>query len=552
MIRDSIFYLIKHKILLLLIVPAMILTLTPFVFDGQNGCIRGICGFIVGSNYRDGIWFQAVAATAFKTFPFQMPNFAGEILQGYHYLPNLVVFLLSQIGIPIALSYYKLIPLFYFFFLTIITIHLGKKIQNSAIFIGLLLFFMYFGMHLSLITSLYHFGYIKNQVLINTFQSTRVLESPHTSIGILILLYIISLLLEKKITQNKTFFITFLIFISFGIKFYIAFSILVICIFFTIFSWHKDRDVAFVIKSIFLYMTGALCGILLFYNPFAGLKSGSTFIFSPFSTVHHIIESPDLFFMSNMVLARYYLYEHGFSPRLLFIELLSSFLFVLYYFGSRIVGFIQIFINIVTKNINKVEISISVSIFISILCSILFIQKGDWFNPIQFAVPAAFLSNIFAAQFIIKLIKSNKIIGYIVLIVIAVITIPANLINLNYLSSPGRLVITKDEMQALDFLKKLPYGVVHAPIDENDMAYVSAFTGKPTFVNFISVLENSGIDYKKRLELSNDLNINEITRQKVRYFYLRNYKSSFCINSNKESIIFKNKSVLICEFKKTS
>lgn len=547
LIKETLHYLLDNKLLFIVIIPALVLTLMPLVFDGQNGCVNGKCGFIVGTNYRDGIWFQAVAATSFKTFPFQMPNFSGEILRGYHYLPNLFAYLLSFVGIPIAFTFYKIIPIFYISTLTLLTINLGKKIHNSPFFVGILLFFMYFGMHLSLITSLFHFGKLRNQALINTFQATRILESPHTALALLILFSILIILYKKTVNVKSRIIISILTFLSFGIKFYIAFSIVNILFFYEVVEFIKTKKIKNFFVNNFVYAIGVVFAIFLFYDPLNSLNSGSIFMFSPFATVHHLIESPDLFYLPQMVLARYYLYEHGWSSRLIFIEFFSSFLFVLFYFGTRIIGFIQICLQLIKKNINAVELAISFSLVSSIIFSIMLIQKGDWFNPIQFAVPAAFLTNIFAAKFIFRIIKRSKILGYLLLTVVILITFPANLSNISYLSNTGRLVIPQKEMDALNFLKKQPEGTVFAPIDENDMAYVSAFTGKPTYINFISVLENAGINFKNRYELSKKNSFEQIKSQNIKYLYLNGVMKSECNNSKKESIIFKNDLISICK-----
>jgi len=516
MLKDTISYLKDNKKLLFVIVPAIILTLLPFIFDGETDCVKGACGFIIGTNYRDGIWFQAVAATSFKTFPFQMPNFAGEALRGYHYLPNLLAYLLSIIGIPIAVTYYKLIPIFYFTLLTILIVQLGKKIINKPMFVGMLLFFTYFGMHLSLITSLYHFGEIRNQVLINTFQATRILESPHTAIALLIMFGILSMLYRKKLSIKRRILIGVMVFLSFGIKFYVAFSIMTILFIFELLQFIQSKKIKPFILHNTIYGVGALIAIILFYDPFG--RTGSVFIFSPFSTVHHLIESPDLFYSEQLVLARYFLYEHGWSPRLLMIELYSALLFMVFYFGMRVIGFTQVGYQLLKRKINNIEVAVIISVLVSIAVSVLFIQKGDWFNPIQFAVPAAFLMNIFTAKLLFNIINKNKYIGYTLLLIVVLITFPANLSNLTYLNNPGRFVIPQEEMDALNFLKKQPEGTIFAPLDENDMAYVSAFTGKPTYINFASVLENSGIRHQDRLDRINDTL--DFSKMDIKYLYL--------------------------------
>lgn len=84
-IREAVRYIWSHKPILFLCIFIYIITLIKTFPDGGMGCINGKCGLILGENYRDGVWFMAVAATAFKTIPFQLPIFSGAPLQGYYY-----------------------------------------------------------------------------------------------------------------------------------------------------------------------------------------------------------------------------------------------------------------------------------------------------------------------------------------------------------------------------------------------------------------------------------------------------------------------------------
>jgi hypothetical protein len=557
-IQTSFTYIIKHKLIFLLIIVASILTLMPFVFDGQYGCVHNECGFIVGSNYRDGIWYQAVAATAFKTFPFRMPNFAGEPLQGYHYIPNLISYLLSFIGIPIAVSFYKLFPILYMVGIIIVGIVFARKIKDNSTFVTIFLFFLFFGMPLTFIRTLHPPHVISNYLLINTFQATRILESIHFAFSFLLLFGALIMICRKKLTLRHHILLGFFVFLTFGIKFYTATLLLLILVTHeTLHLFSHKKIVPFILHNA-MYGIGALIAIIIFYNPFSGNQNGSTFVFSPFATAHHLIETKDLFYNHNLVLARYYIYERAglASPRLLAIELFSSFLFVIFYFGSRVLGFLYIFKQIITKKITKFELSLTVAIIISIVLSQLFIQKGDWFNPMQFAVVGAFLMNVFAATFVYEWFQKNKYIGWILFTLIFFITFPLNLVNLGYLNSPARLVIDQKEMDALNFLKKQPDGTILAPILENDMAYVSAFTGKQTYVNFTNVLGNNGIAYEKRLEQIQHLDKVDVDSLEVQYMYIplikdKEFKSSAvwidkCRTSEKFQEIFRNKKVVVC------
>ncbi len=536
-------YIFKHKLILFLIIAAFVLTLLPIFFDGQYGCVNKVCGFIVGTNYRDGIWFQSVAASAFKTFPFRMPNFSGAFLSGYHYLPNFITYLLSRIGIPIAISYYKLFPLLYMIFLTSLSIIFARKIKNNPQFVSLFLFFTFFGIPLTLITSIHYYGFIKNSLLINTFQSTRVLESIHFAFSFVILLVVLILINKKVLKLKEKLFIGFLIFFIFGIKFYAAAIMLFMLVLNETLYYLRDKKIKEYFISLFIYGITVVISILIFYNPFTAVKGGSIFVFAPFATVHHMIENEALFYLPNMVLARYYLYAHGVSPRLIAIELFSTFLFVMFYFGTRALGFLYITKQIITRKISRFEIVLTSGILLGTVLSIMFVQKGDWFNPMQFAVVSAFLMNIFAAKFMYELFQKQKSLAIFIGLAVFILTFIPNLINLNYLSDKARLVIPQEEMQALEILRKLPDGPVFFPIiDPNvDLTYVSAFTGKQTYVNFVTLLQTTSVPYQKRFEETKDANKINVDALDVRYAYIpKEYKDyDLLVSKFKESKKYK-------------
>src|SRR3990167_7509076 len=522
-------YLLQHLPILIMVLIGATLTLIRFVFDGQNGCAVGVCGFIIGTNYRDGVWFLAVAKTAFKTFPFQMPIYAGELLQCYHYLPNLLAYALSFLGIPVTFSYFKLFPIIYFLFLIGLGIELARTIKDKSIFVALFLFFALFGLPLTTLTSLYHKGYIDNSALINTFQATRLPESIHFAFSFLILLYVILVIYKNKPTIKSSLIIGVLVFITFGTKFYTAVALMLILILCEMFSLFNKKAWKMSLARLTIFLGSAFLAVIAFYNPTDTTQSGSIFIFSPFATVHHLIETKDLFYMSNLVNARYFLYEHGFSPRLFAIEFFSIALFILFYFGTRVIGFIYILKQIILRKITRFEIVLTITIISTTAASVLFIQKGDWYNPIQFAVVAAFLMNIFVAKFLFEIYQKSRLFFWILFIPVFLLTFPANLINANYLQNKARYVIPENEMAVLQHLESLPDGAVLAPIIENDMAYVSAFSGKPSYANFLNVLENTGIDFEKREYESEHLDEIVVDTLPIKYVYLSSQDEKFNI-----------------------
>jgi len=191
-----------------------------------------------------------------------------------------------------------------------------------------------------------------------------------------------------------------------------------------------------------------LLSVFLFYDPISSLQSGSTFIFKPFALVHPIIEDPSLFYLKNITNARYYLIEQNkLSPRLIIIEAFSLLLFLFFNFGTRILGFIYLIFKSIKKKVEEIEVYVFLTILFSVFLTIFFIQKGEWWNTIQFFYYALFLSNIFISKFLYELIKKKKIIGIITSLIIIIATIPVNIdILKSFVTFPSQYYISKDEI----------------------------------------------------------------------------------------------------------
>lgn len=518
-LKRTLTYIFKNKPLFFIVVLGWILTLLPTIFDGHYGCLQGQCGFIVGTNYRDGIWYLAVAAASFVSIPFRMPNYAGAALQGYHFLPNLLTFLLSKIGIPITISFYQLFPLVYMGLLTYFGIFFARRVKDDSRFVSIFMFFAYFGIPFTAFTSYYHFHRLQNSLIINTFQTTRILESIHAGFAYVILVIVMLILSTGKLKKKKRIFLGTLIFLLFGIKFYTALIVLVMVAIYEIASWIKSRQTSQLMLAIAVYFVATLISVLLFYNPFVTLANGPIFIFSPFAAVHHIIESHDYFYLPRLVDARYFLYTKGWGPRLLAIELFSTVLYVVFYMGTRIVGLWDITTKTLSRKLSAFDLSLIGGMVFGLGMSVLFVQRGDWFNPMQFAVYACLIMNYFAARTIYEFIISKNRALLLLAAVLIVVTMPMNLLNLGYLWNPSRYVIPQNEMVAMAFLKKMPDGPVFVPIDKYDMDYVSAFTGKQTYLNYVILIDNSGIkaDDRKKLVSNIDFDVNKLH---VKYLYV--------------------------------
>ena len=161
-------------------------------------------------------------------------------------------------------------------------------------------------------------------------------------------------------------------------------------------------------------------------------------------------------------------------------------------------------------------------LIISLLLSLLFIQKGANFNTIQFFYYFLLIFNFFAAYTLSKIWTKWKKVGAVLVVTIVFLTIPTTWDTLqNYLPSRPPAMVSVKEVEALQFLKKQPDGVVLSfnfdahlrdrfvepkPLFAYEStAYVSAFSGKPEFTADTVKLEILGADYKGRSQTQKDI-----------------------------------------------
>lgn len=558
-------YIKKNKKLLFIIGLGFLFLMSTMIPSGSYFCHQNQCGlFFWGANGHDGIWHLALISIAFKQIPFISPIYANMQLTGYNFLMDLILYLLSVLHLSPSFLYFKLLPLVWFFLFTAAVVIFGRKIVNSSAYLFWLFFFMFFGSSFTFVFPLYHKGSIWGASSLLSMQSGQVLTNMQFALSLIVLLVLFVVLNSKKLTIKSHVIVGLLLFISFGLKFYAGFvSAITVGVYYLLKQLSlKERFIS--LGIIFLFV---LVSIILFYDPFNSLKTGSVFIFSPLSTMHSLIEEPELFYMKDMVNARYFLYEHGIGPRLIFIEVFSSVLFLFFSMGLRIFGVLNILYKFIKKKLSTFDISIISAAAAAYLFLILFVQKGQWWNVIQFYYYTLFILNIYTAEFFYNLVSNTKkgIIKAIIMGIIILLSLPGNLdILKNFVSYPAQTYLPKEEMQALSFLQTQPKGVVLAEVGDKkniasrgikplylaeDSAYVSAFSSHPTYLNDFQVLSITGIDYSKRLKRIQNGDCSIL--KDVHYiYYVKNAKNLFvdlCIRSTSftGNRIFENKDILI-------
>lgn len=532
--RHVIDYIRAHKVLLLLIIPAFIFYLLTIFPSGSYYCSKNTCGyFFWGAHTHDAIWHLAIISSSFTGFSFLAPTFSGEKLYGYNFLLDFIINILSKIGIFPFISYFKLLPIVWFILFTYFAILVGRKIKDSVLFVGLLLFFLYFGGSFSYLLSLYHHRTIWGSSGLLSMQAGLTLINLQFAFSLIILLAVLLLIMDKKINIKKTLILSILVFLALGLKFYggIVTAFIVAVFYMEILFFRKKIRL---IPHVVVFMLFSFAAIIFFYNPFTALSTGSILSFVPLATVRPIIEEQELFYMRDMVDARYFLQASGhIGPRLIWIEFVTLFLFIFLNLGTRFFGLLWVVWKLGIRKMQRVDIYILSAVIFSTLLTILFVQKGQWWNTIQFFYYAIFLSCFFTAKFLYGIMHKKQILGLLLGIILIVLTLPTSIDLVRiFFSFPALSYLPSQEIKALDFLKKQPEGVVFVPLPENissklevpkplysfeDNAYVTAFSGKRTYFADIVQLQLTGVNYSSRLDRIKNKDCSLL--KEVQYFY---------------------------------
>lgn len=229
------------------------------------------------------------------------------------------------------------------------------------------------------------------------------------------------------------------------------------------------------------------------------------------ATVHPIIEESGLFYAPSIANLRNNLYAAApLSMRLVLIELATLAVFIVFNWGTRIIGLLSL-------KKRPFEYILIVGILVALLLNVLFVQRGEWWNTVQFLYYGTFLSNILAASTLATLIVHKKIWVKMLAVLIVLFTIPNAVDTYRVFASfPPHSYVSDTEMESLAYLRNLEPGTVlalplnpipatsgqllHPLYNMYDTAYVAAFTGQQTYFNDTVQMKLMGIDYTSRLE----------------------------------------------------
>lgn len=571
--RDLLGYIGKHRYLLLIIVPAFLLYMLVIFPSGTYFCFDNRCGYYFwGAHGRDAIWHLAIAETSFNSIPFVFPTFSGERLYGYNWFLDFVIFLLAKSGIPSIVLYFKLIPVVWFVAFTGLLLLLARKIKDNSLFVGLFLFYSYFAGSFSYLLKLYHTETIQDSSVLLPQPILHTMSNLQYAVSLIFFLMLLIYLKDKKISLKSSIVSGILVFLMLGIKFYAGLIGLFFAgtyIFINTLQNLERKKIIATIGCVLILLVFVVLATIIFYNPFQSAKTGFPFAVVPFALVHTITESPDQFYLQGMTDARYYLQQFGIGPRLIAIESLNLLVFLFFYLGTRFFALFYIGILFLKRKLSTFDAAIVMTIFFSIAVTVTLVQKGVWWNTIQFFFYAIFLLTIYLTRLTYDLVRNKSKIITMIGFFLMILSIPTSYdLFWHFIKSSRPSYISQEEIEALDFLRKQPDGVVLDQFLKTDMSrysgpfpmyrygdssHIAAFTGKQQYLADIQTLGVSSVPYEKRLKKVRKMDCSILKEVEYVYEIKPLPKSKRIISKCKEKgvkKIFENKLVTIFSVKK--
>ncbi len=498
-----------------------------FIFGLAAGLIAVITMFHSGLVYPFGLgfWgpnghdalFHLSLGENFRRSLFNLshPQLAGFQLSNYHFAFDWLMALISKITKLSQLDlYFRYLPLVSVALLSLSAIHLLRlwRYKNSAITLSIVLMFLTgsLGFVRGLLTGEPFFG---GESIFWSNQSVSIFLNPPFALSLLVLI-VFTYLFEKNVRKLTP--LNFIILILLGgalaqIKIY-AFILLCLSL--------------LILRQIKLLIGVSVVGLILLLPAIS--LNGTPFIFSPLWFVRSLFEARDRFYWQKLAEAWQVYETTGVLGKLMLVNFLGIIIFYLGNLGIRVIGLINC---LVEKNQSASTKLIKYIILFGLLIPLLFIQKVNPWNTIQFLYYALFFLAFFTAKQITDWLTNSKykVLNTIFYILMALLVLPTTIGTLrDYITPLSASRVGLTELRALDKLRRSPRGTVISPLYNESLtkllpdpkplygyvstAYISALSGQPEYLSDTINLDITGFDYKmevknvQRLYLTRDPN----------------------------------------------
>jgi len=477
-----------------------------------------------GPNGHDGVWHIAVIESLSRG-SWEIPVFAGETLKNYHIGYDLLLAWLHKLTfIPVSTLYFQIIPPLLAISIGIFAYKFVYTWRRSKIQAFWATFFVYFGGSFGWLVTLLRSGEQCYQPTFWSQQSVSTLINPPFALSILLIFLGLDLLIKGVRNKNKKLLTvaTFIFGILIQIKVYAG--ILALGSLFVAGFWRMLKRDGIDLLKVF---TGSLIISLLLFLPVTKSVS-SVVIFKPFWFLETMMGFSDRFYWPKFAEAMVNYKLAGNFIKGVAAYTVAFIIFIIGNFGLRLIKDIWIYKKLKDfRNLYFMDVFIFSVIGAGIIIPMFYVQRGTAWNTIQFMYYSLMFSGVLAGIFIGEVlekkinVKKNSMIYHtkmiFIVLLILLLTIPTTIGTLkHYLPARPPARISNEEIEALRYLQKRPYGIVLTyPFDKfkaeeakenpprplylyESTAYVPAFSKKPVYLEDEVNLEITGYNWRER------------------------------------------------------
>ncbi|MEI6327138.1 MAG: hypothetical protein WCO78_03375 [Candidatus Roizmanbacteria bacterium] len=523
-----------YTILLVIVAALSLIVIVP---SGSEYCISNQCGlYFWGAHEHDGIWHIALIESAFKSWPFILPVFSGALLTGYNFLFDFIISLFTRVGFSGLFIYFKVQPILWFICFSLVVYQLGNtlyKLNNNdashrsghslQVLQIIILFSLTILGSFGPIYMLAREGVVWGNSGIFAMQGPVGMTNPQLMWSFVVIVMLINrclILLHRHSSHWIDMFVIFvLVSLGFALKAYSVPAIIwIITSTAVVLVVQKKWGQSFQLSS-----SAGLSILLIYLTQYAG-STGGGFAWDPFALVRSMYSDHRVFQNDQVMLEWFQLQKTApYSLRLWRYYLGAAGIYTISTLGMRICG-LGLVVQIIHKIIAKSKIDTitmlgglaMIGALLSCIPALFLIQKGVWWNTVQFYYFSEFLAGIGFALWMWKIYMDHKktfVFFAGITVFLSVCFLMDSLSSFFQPQTASR--IAKTELVILASLKQMPNGLVYVPpyVDENrkngnesertlpdmiDTAYVSALSGKQVYYADETQLDLLNIPFRQR------------------------------------------------------
>jgi len=471
-----------------------------------------------GANGHDAIWHLALANQLQKG-NFVMPVFGGVPLKNYHIGFDLMLAMVGKItSLSLSNLYFQIFPPILALLIGYLSYVLLKLLNHSKLESVIVMLFVFFGSGFGwLVSAIRGQGFYAESMFWAQSQISTLINPPY---ALSLVITLAAIILTMKYLREKKLGLFILAAVLFGIlievKVYAGILAIISLFFAGVFLWIQKKD-TILLK---LFLLSFLLSVLVF-APFVKNSAG-LIVFYPFWFLETMMAASDKLNWPRFYSAMTSYRMGGQLVKAVAAYFLAFGIFLIGNLGLRFLGLFEISGWLKKPHkLSWIKVYLLVTLVLSLIIPMFFLQKGTPWNTIQFFYYFLFFSSFLAGEFLSGIISKLKkaYVQYAVFGVFMFFLIPNTWATLeNYLPQRPPSYLSNDEIQALNYLKSLPDGIVLTyPFDVQksneaqdnpprplylyvSTAYVSAFSGKVTFLEDQMNLDITNYDWRNRLE----------------------------------------------------